>query len=146
MKGALIMIGVLWAVSIVFTALLIIGVLPREDDSRIARMVIWFFPFSAVFFPIALSFVPFGYSQVDGGISFHAPVRTRTVLFKDVEGVILYKHKLKNGYQERLLLVAGGKNHFVIGDATDFEELRDYVLAGVDPSLVVDKREPAEAS
>lgn len=146
MKGALIMIGVLWAVSIVLTVLLIIGVLPREDDSRIARTVIWFFPFSAVFFPLALSFVPFSYSRAEGGIRFHAPIRTKTVLFNDVEGAILYRHKLKNGYQERLLLVAGGKNHFVIGDATDFEEIRDYVLAGVDSSLVVDKREPLEAS
>ena len=53
-----------------------------------------------MFFPIALSLIQFSYSPTDGGVKLHAPARTITVMFKDVESAILYRHKLKKGYQE----------------------------------------------
>lgn len=85
-------------------------------------------------------FSPYRYRLIEGGVQIESLMKKMDVKFGDVSAVVLDIPPKQKKPVERVVLFVGQKAYFLIGLATDFDTLRDHVLAGIDSSIVEDRR------
>lgn len=85
-------------------------------------------------------FSPYRYRLIEGGVQIESLMRKMVVKFSDVGAVVLDIPPKQKKPVERVVLFVGQKAYFLIGLATDFDTLRDHVLAAIDPAIVQDRR------
>ena len=145
MRGMLVFGTLLWVLCLVNTVRVLIDVKGAfMEQNMLVKFVAVMLLLVMVFITVLFTVSPYRYWVVEGGIQIDSLRRKIVVRFDDVDSVVLDVPSGQKSPVERVVLFVGRKAFFIVGLVNDFSQLRDYVLASVDPAIVEDRRKPVE--
>jgi len=141
MRGMIIFGYALAAVCIVNTVRIIVDFENAFIKANLlAKFVAGLLVFTIFLVSALLLFSPFRYRVFKEGIRIESLMRRLDVSFSDVDAVVVDIPPKQRNPVERVVLFVGQKAYFLVGLASDYEQLRDHVLAQLDPKIIDDRR------